>query len=119
MGGLSPREIVQSVPGKGKGKEEGDGEGVWGTGGFCCISHLIGLVEQTKPVARTQCVNIILFAAFREFVWLHILLANDGLRHYTSVPIAAEAFLTCGTEQKKERERTKIQNTVLRRASIC
>lgn len=70
-----------------------------------CISHLIGLVEQTKPVARTQCVNIILFAAFREFVWLHILLANDGLRHYTSVPIATEAFLTCDERNtKRERE---------------
>lgn len=58
-------------------------------------------------MARTQCVNIILFAAFREFVWLHILLANDGLRHYTSVPIAAEAFLTCGTEYTTEENRTK------------
>lgn len=97
----------------GKGKEEG--EEVWGTGGFCCISHLIGLVEQTKPVARTQCVNIILFAAFREFVWLHILLANDGLRHYTSVPIAAEAFLTCKTEQKKGKREN--QNTKYSTAS--
>lgn len=106
MGGLSPRDCAECVPGK--GKEDGvGGLGVEGWWGFCCISHLIGLVEQTKPVARTQCVNIILFAAFREFVWLHILLANDGLRHYTSVPIAAEAFLTCGTEYKTEQNRTK------------
>lgn len=44
-------------------------------------------------MSRTECINIIGLAALGELIRLHILCADDGLRHDAAMPVAADAVL--------------------------
>lgn len=67
-------------------------------------TYLIWFVEQTQAMTRTQCIDIILFTAFRKFIRLHILLANNGLSHYATMPITTETFLTYLTSNNNDKQ---------------
>lgn len=50
-------------------------------------------------MADPQRVDVVFFAAFREFVWLNILQSDDRLGHYASMPITTKAFFACKREK--------------------
>lgn len=64
-------------------------------------SYLIRFIEQTQTVAHPQRIYIIRLAAVAELVRLDILEADNLLGHDATVPVPADALLSCGRELKR------------------
>jgi hypothetical protein len=59
-------------------------------------AHLVWFIEQTNTMTNSQGIHIIVSAAIRELIRLHIVETNNALRHDATVPgVAALAFFPC------------------------
>lgn len=59
------------------------------------VSDFVGLIQQAQSVSYSKSINIIVTAAFRKLIRLHVFQSNDWLWHDASMPISAVAFLPC------------------------